>query len=99
VDGRSDIFSLGVVLFELLTGQKPFVGEDITTLMFKIAREPHVSPRQINPRIPPVVEKIVDKALEKDLNRRYPKAEIMANHLRQVIARIDAIQAKRKKAT
>jgi serine/threonine-protein kinase len=99
VDGRSDIFSLGVVLFELLTGQKPFVGDDITTLMFKIAREPHVSPRQINPRIPPVVEKIVDKALEKDLNRRYPKAEIMGNHLRQVIARIDAIQAKRKKAT
>jgi serine/threonine-protein kinase len=98
VDGRSDIFSLGVVLFELLTGQKPFVGDDITMLMFKIAKEPHPSIRQINPRIPPVVEKIVDKALQKDLNKRYQRAEHMANHLRQVIARINAIRSKQKRS-
>jgi len=96
VDGRSDIFSLGVVLFEMLTGQKPFTGEDITSLMFKLAKEKHPSPREINKRIPPVVEKIIDKALEKDLNKRYQTAGQMAVHLRQVVARIDQIQAQKK---
>ncbi|MFH0844713.1 MAG: serine/threonine-protein kinase, partial [Pseudomonadota bacterium] len=49
VDGRSDIFSLGVVLFEMLTGEKPFIAEDITSLMYRISKEPHTSPRTINP--------------------------------------------------
>ncbi len=96
VDGRSDIFSLGVVLFEMLTGEKPFTGEDITTLMFKIAKEKHPSPREINPKIPSVVEKIIDKALEKDLEKRYQKAGQMASHLRQVILKIDEVMAKKK---
>jgi len=95
VDGRSDIFSLGVVLFELLTGQKPFTGEDITSLMFKIAKEKHPSPRDINPKIPSVLEKIIDKALEKDLEKRYQRAGEMAAHLRQVIAKIDEIRSKK----
>ena len=96
VDGRSDIFSLGVVLFEMLTGEKPFTGEDITTLMFKIAKERHPSPREINPRIPSVVERIIDKALEKDLEERYQKAGQMASHLRQVISKIDEVMAKKR---
>jgi serine/threonine-protein kinase len=95
VDGRSDIFSLGVVLFVLLTGRKPFVGEDITTLMFKIAKEPHPSVREMNQKIPRVVEKIVDKALEKDLENRYQKAGQIAAHLRQVVDSIDEILARK----
>ena len=96
VDGRSDIFSLGVVLYEMLTGRKPFRGDDMTSLMYQIAREPHPSPRSINPRIPPVVEKIIDKALEKDVERRYQKAGQMADHLKKVAARMMEIQAKKK---
>jgi len=96
VDGRSDIFSLGVVLFEMLSGHKPFTGEDITSLMFKIAKEKHPSPRKINPRIPPVVEKIIDKALEKELEKRYQEAGQMAAHLKQVVARLDQILAQKK---
>ncbi|MBW2616033.1 MAG: serine/threonine protein kinase, partial [Deltaproteobacteria bacterium] len=96
VGGRSDIFSLGVVLFEMLTGQKPFTGEDITSLMFKIAKEPHPSPREFNPKIPPVLEKIIDKALEKDLEKRYQKGGQMASHLKQVIARMDQVLAQKK---
>jgi CHASE2 domain-containing sensor protein/tRNA A-37 threonylcarbamoyl transferase component Bud32 len=99
VDGRSDIFSLGVVLFELLTGQKPFTGEDITSLMFKIAKEKHPSPREINPRIPSVLEKIIDKALEKDLEKRYQRAGEMAAHLNRVIAKIDEIRSKKAPKT
>ena len=97
VDGRSDIFSLGVVLFELLTGQKPFASEDITSLMYQITREKQPSVREINPKIPPVVEKIIDKALIKEVDQRYQKAELIAEHLRKVVERID--QLKKDKAS
>ena len=95
VDGRSDIFSLGVVLFEMLTGQKPFAGEDMTSLMFKIAKENHPSPRSINARIPQVVERIIDKALEKEKANRYQKAGQIAEHLKKVVEKIDEFQSKK----
>jgi CHASE2 domain-containing sensor protein/tRNA A-37 threonylcarbamoyl transferase component Bud32 len=98
VDGRSDIFSLGVVLFEMLAGEKPFAGEDMTSLMYKIAKEKHPSVRSINPQVPQIVEKIIDKALEKDMETRYQKAGQMADHLNKVVARIDEIQGKKGKA-
>jgi len=98
VDGRSDIFSLGVVLFEMLTGEKPFAGEDMTSLMYKIAKEKHPSVRSINPQVPQVVEKIIDKALEKEMETRYQKAGQMADHLNKVVAKIDEIQEKKGKA-
>ncbi len=96
VDGRSDIFSLGVVLFEMLTGQKPFEADDLTSLMYKIAREKHPSPRSLNPKIPQIVEKIIDKAIEKEPEKRYQKAGQMAEHLRKVIAKIDEVKAKKE---
>jgi len=99
VDGRSDIFSLGVVLFEMLTGQKPFAAEDITSLMYKIAKERHISPRSINPRIPQIVEKIIDKALAKEAEKRYQKAGQMAEHLNKVVARIDELKTKKREST
>jgi len=96
IDGRSDIFSLGVVLFEMLAARKPFLSDDITSLMFQISKEPHPSIREINPKIPPVVEKIIDKALGKDVEQRYQKAGLMAAHLRMVLEKID--QLKKEKA-
>ena len=99
VDGRSDIFSLGVVFFEMLTGEKPFASEDMTTLMLKITREKHPPPRFYNPKIPRVIERIVDRALEKDLKKRYQTAGQLATHLNKVAARIDElIERKRSEA-
>lgn len=92
----SDIFSLGVVLFVLLTGVRPFQGMDITSTALRIARERHPSVRSLNPRIPRVIEKILDRCLEKDIKRRYSSAGAMASHIKMVIKRIDEIRAGKK---
>jgi CHASE2 domain-containing sensor protein/tRNA A-37 threonylcarbamoyl transferase component Bud32 len=95
VDGRSDIFSLGVVLFEMLCGEKPFADEDMTSLMYKIAKEKHPPVHSINPKVPQVLEKIIERALEKEIEKRYQKAGQMARHLDQVVVKIDEIKAKK----
>ena len=82
VDGRSDIFSLGVVLFELLTGEKPFVSDSPATLMFQIASQPHPPMLTIRPDLPPACDVIINLALQKDAADRYQKAAEMAQALR-----------------
>ena len=80
VDGRSDLFSLGVMLFELLTGTKPFTGDSIAELLYKIANEKHADPKTLNPSVPDNLAKIIDKALEKNPDARYQNgAEILAD--------------------
>ncbi len=99
VDGRSDIFSLGVVLFEMLTGERAFSGEDMPSIMLSISKERHPSPRYYNPKIPRVIEKIIDSALEKDLEKRYQSAGQMAIHLKKVVARIDELMDQKRKVS
>lgn len=88
VDGRSDIFSLGVVLFEMLTGEKPFQSDNPATLMFQIAKEPHPSILQVRPDLPAECEAIIDKALQKDAAQRYQRAAEMADALRACAQRL-----------
>jgi serine/threonine-protein kinase len=86
VDGRSDLFSLTVVLYELLTGQKPFEGDSVATLMYKIANEPPPAPTLYNEALPPGVVRIIERGLEKDAEKRYQRGQELAAELRQVIS-------------
>ena len=75
VDRRADLYSAGIVLYELLTGQVPFDGEAPISIAIKQINERPVPPRQLEPGIPPALEAVVLRALEKDPARRYQNAE------------------------
>ena len=82
VDGRSDIFSLGVMLYEMVTREKPFPGQNITTVIYKIVNEEPVPPKQVDSSIHAGISAVVMKALAKDPERRYQSCREMLEDLR-----------------
>jgi serine/threonine-protein kinase len=96
VDGRSDIFSLGVMMYQLLTGKLPFYADNPAALMNQIMNEPHQDPRKINPKIVKPVVTVINNALIKNRDKRYQNASQMCAHLREIAKRIDAAMAKKQ---
>jgi hypothetical protein len=88
VTGHSDLFSLGVSLFQLLTGQLPFTADSMTGLMQQIAEAPHPPLRAFRPDLPECVEKVIDRALAKNPEERYDSGAQMAAALEDCRQRI-----------
>jgi serine/threonine-protein kinase len=82
VDGRSDLFSLAVSLYQMLCGQLPFVGDSMAQLMFKIANEEAADIRTLNPAVPDGLAEVIQRGMAKDADQRFQSGEEFAAALR-----------------
>jgi serine/threonine-protein kinase len=81
-DGRTDIFALGVVLYEMLTGTTPFNGDNLSAIMYQVLNAEPAPPSTVNPRVPPAFDRIVRRALAKRPEDRYQTAREFAREVR-----------------
>lgn len=89
VDHRSDIYGLGILLYELLTGHVPFEADSPIEMLFRRLREPPPSPRRLNPRISPQLEAVIMRALACDPQARYQTMEALVDDLLHVPGAVD----------
>ncbi len=86
LSNRADIFSFGAAAYELLTNHKPFPGDSPGEILSKqIAREEFRTPRQLNPDVPPALEKVILRCLEREPERRYPFMGVMVRELKAAL--------------
>ena len=93
VDRRSDVFSLGVILYIMLTGEKPFPGDSLATVSYRIVQEPPTPPSQLAPSLDTRIDEIISNALSKDPSKRYQRAGDMAAALKTVVFGVDFTQS------
>lgn len=84
-DGRSDLFSLGVILYCMATGHSPFQGNSATTVCFKVANREPISPSALDMSLPPQLDAVISKAMAKDPEQRYQRGSELAEDLRQIL--------------
>ncbi|MEE8483508.1 MAG: serine/threonine-protein kinase, partial [Nitrospinota bacterium] len=75
IDGRADLFALGALFYEMLTGEKPFGGETLTSVIYRVVNEEPIPPRQLTMDVPPAMDQFMKKALAKDPNERFQSAK------------------------
>lgn len=91
MDGRSDLFSLGIVLFELLTGERPFPGDSISSIVYRIVNEPPRRASEVNERVPAELDAFLDRALAKEPDRRFADGKQFAAALRHAIQAVPEV--------
>jgi serine/threonine-protein kinase len=87
IDARSDLFSAGVVIYCMLTGEKPFAGDTLVGVQYKVMHTEAVEPRKLNPAISPRLDALILKTIEKDPFKRYASGAELARDLRLCLAR------------
>jgi hypothetical protein len=81
LDGRSDLWSFGVILYEMVTGEKPFTGQNVTTIIYKIVNENPIPPKELDASIHPGLSAVIQRALAKHPDQRYQKGDDLVHHL------------------
>jgi serine/threonine-protein kinase len=95
-DKRSDIFSLGIMTYELLTGRRPFRGPTISALIYSILNDNPAPPSQVNNRAPAIFDRICDKCLRKDPDQRYQSTVEISTELKQFVAAFVGVKSASK---
>jgi len=98
LDGRSDLFATGILLYQMLTGQRPFLGDSLVALAVKIAKEDPIPIEKQRPDLPASLRRIVERCLAKAPDRRFQTGEELSDALGRVLAEIDEAERNKSRA-